>query len=146
MVSRIAKLVEGLSFKANKSVTEFITEIRTTEGLEPTLYKKYYEAYQFDEVLRLLWSDVGVIDSYLKEYVGKDIPLNLKDTDQYLNNKEPWTLTGEKKQRVLQIAVDAIRYLATQLKPLLPETAEKIEKQFKGPKIKSEAPLFPRLK
>jgi methionyl-tRNA synthetase len=149
LVSRVAKLAEGFSFILNTSVTEFITEIQTAEGPKSTSYKKYIESFQFDNVLKLLWSDVDVIDSYLNDYikekVGNEIPLKVKDIDLYLNNNEPWKLTGEKKQHVLQIAVDAIRYLATQLKPFLPETAEKIEAQFAGPKIESAKALFPRL-
>jgi len=77
-------------------------------------------------VLKLLWQDIKIVD-------------------QYINEWRPWKLTGEKLTRVVSVAVDALRYLSTQLKPFLPETAGKIEKQFSGPKIKSEAPLFPRL-
>lgn len=38
-----------------------------------------------------------------------------------------------------------IDLIASDLKPFLPETAEKIEEQFKGPKIVSKEPLFPRI-
>jgi len=46
----------------------------------------------------------------------------------------------------LKDAVSKIRTISFNLSAFLPETAEKIEKQFKGPKIKSGSPLFPRLK
>jgi len=38
-----------------------------------------------------------------------------------------------------------LRALAIKLRPFLPETAKKIEEQFKGPKITSQKPLFPRI-
>jgi len=45
----------------------------------------------------------------------------------------------------LKKLVNEIRQINGALKPFLPETTEKIEKQFAGPKIKSEKPLFPRI-
>lgn len=145
LVARVAKLAEGLTFKPNTKVLSFITEIHTDSGVKPTLYKQYFDAYKFDEVLRLLWGNIKVVDEYLKDYLGKDIPLTIRDTDQHINNQQPWTLKGQQRQEILQVAVDAIRYLATQLQPFLPDTADKILNQFKGPTIKSQPPLFPRL-
>jgi methionyl-tRNA synthetase len=46
----------------------------------------------------------------------------------------------------LEKLVREIRQISFNLQPFLPKTAEKIEKQFEGPKIKSEKPLFPRIK
>ena len=73
------------------------------------------------------------------------ISLYVSSLDRYINQKEPW-----KKERLHEIVLwhnllKGIRQIAYDLKPFLPETAEKIEKQFKGPKIKSGKPLFPRL-
>lgn len=51
----------------------------------------------------------------------------------------------EKKKTILEQIVREIRKIAYNLKPLLPEISEKIESQFKGPKIVSGAPLFPRI-
>ena len=67
--------------------------------------------------------------------------------DQILSVDEPWKITDPKKLgEVIHPHASNILNLAYQLKPFLPETAEKIEKQFKGVKIKAEAPLFPRIK
>jgi methionyl-tRNA synthetase len=145
LVARVAKLAEGLIFESNTKVTTLVTEIHTSSGIQQTLYKKYLDAYQFDEVLKLLWGDVKVIDEYLKEYLDSKIALQIRDVDQYINNKQPWTLKGQERKDVLRVAVDAIRYLATQLQPFLPTTAKKILEQFKGPTIKSQPPLFPRI-
>ena len=51
-----------------------------------------------------------------------------------------------KTEAVLTKLVDEIRQISNLITPFLPETAEKIAKQFAGPKIKSEKPLFPRIK
>ena len=91
-----------------------------------TLYSQALENYRFDEALKLLWGDIKIID-------------------HYINEQQPWKLDKEKLVKVIQVAVDALRYLSQKLKPFLPETAEKIEKQFAGPRIKSGPPLFPRL-
>jgi len=127
LVARVAKLAGNLTIADNPTVDKLVHEIPTLPKKTLTLYAQAIEKYEFDDVLKLLWQDIKIVD-------------------QYINEWQPWKLTGEKLTRVVSVAVDALRYLSRQLKPFLPETAEKIERQFKGPKIKSEAPLFPRVK
>jgi len=67
------------------------------------------------------------------------------ETDKYISENEPWKLEGEKLSEVLNRAVGSIKFIAHGLLPFLPETAQKIEKQFAGPKITAQPPLFPRL-
>ncbi|MFV1916916.1 MAG: methionine--tRNA ligase [Patescibacteria group bacterium] len=90
------------------------------------------------------------VDKHIKNYqlnsALEDIWDQIKKADVIINEKEVWNLTGNEKGGVLSDLVDKIRQITIDLKPFLPETAEKIEKQFAGPKIKSGAPLFPRLK
>lgn len=70
----------------------------------------------------------------------------IKFLDQRINQEEPWKITDKNKLKdKLEVYVLNILSFTPNLKFFLPETAEKIEKQFKGPKIKSEAPLFPRI-
>ena len=69
----------------------------------------------------------------------------IKTTDQYINDKKPWTLSGEELKKILEPAIQNIRTIATQLQPFLPETAEKILKQFAGPAITTQPSLFPRI-
>ena len=91
-------------------------------------YKKDIENYRLNEVLQIIWTEI-------------------KSLDKYINDKEPWGIEEKsKKLKILQPAVNRIRQIGYELRPFLPETAEKIEKQFKGPKIKSGKPLFPRLR
>ena len=70
----------------------------------------------------------------------------IKKADIIINEKEAWKLKGKEKEKVVTELVAKIRQIAVDLKPFLPETAEKIEKQFKDPQIKSEKALFPRLR
>ncbi|MBI2008508.1 methionine--tRNA ligase [Candidatus Amesbacteria bacterium] len=88
---------------------------------------KFLNEFRFDEAIRLIWERISEVDKQIE-----------KD--------QPWKLEGEKLNDVLKGYVEGIRKIATELRPFLPETAEKILKQFSGPKIKSEAPLFPRIK
>lgn len=88
----------------------------------------------------------GLIVMHRPDEALKFIWRHISNLDRYINEKEPW-----KKEKVHELViwhtlVKGIRQIALDLKPFLPETAEKIEKQFKGPKIKSARPLFPRLK
>lgn len=126
LVARVAKLCERLQISDNPSTTKIVPEVIINGKATKTLYSSSLENYRFDDTIKLIWDDVKI-------------------TDQYISEKEPWRLDGENKLAVVQIGVDSIRCIAAKLKPFLPETANKIEKQFTGPKIKSDSPLFPRL-
>ncbi len=120
VVARIAKLCEnsGLEFKA-------------TKHLKPVYSKELQEAFEnfrFNDILQNIWA------------------VRLGAIDKHIDQHSPWLIKDKGKlQGVLQEEVDELRKFTNKLKPFLPETTEKIEKQFKGPKIKSEKPLFPRL-
>jgi methionyl-tRNA synthetase len=115
LVSRTAKLCENSGF-------EFApTKVGLDKNIENPL-----EEYKFDVALKTIWEEVT-------------------QTDQFINEEEPWTLKGEELKKVLIHLIDHLRSIAFNLRPFLPETAEKIERQFAEAKIKSEAPLFPRL-
>jgi methionyl-tRNA synthetase len=66
--------------------------------------------------------------------------------DGIVSKDEPWKIEDKAvlKEKLESYATNILG-LAFNLKPFLPQTAEKIESQFKGPKIKSSTPLFPRL-
>ncbi|NIM13928.1 MAG: hypothetical protein GTN68_20245 [Candidatus Aminicenantes bacterium] len=119
-MARIAKLCEnsGLEFKA-------------TKHLKPVYSKELQEAFEnfrFNDILQNIWA------------------VRLGAIDKHIDQHSPWLIKDKGKlQGVLQEEVDELRKFTNKLKPFLPETTEKIEKQFKGPKIKSEKPLFPRL-
>ncbi|KKR44925.1 MAG: Methionyl-tRNA synthetase [Candidatus Woesebacteria bacterium GW2011_GWD1_41_12] len=117
LVSRIAKLCEreGLGGFESYTTTSF-------DVIEPNL-----QNYQFDTAMFNLWSQIKTIDGLI-------------------NKDEPWKITNKNElKEKLDIYVAKLLDLVHNLKPFLPETAEKIENQFKGPKIVSGSPLFPRL-
>ncbi|QQG41936.1 MAG: methionine--tRNA ligase [Candidatus Woesebacteria bacterium] len=118
LVARCAKLCEnsGFEFSSDTSINE-----KGNKEIEKALNE-----YKFDEALRIIW-------------------VNVAETDKYINENEPWKLSGERLKEVLTISVSSLLVICHHLLPFMPETAQKIEDQFRGPKIQSGKPLFPRL-
>ncbi len=119
LIARVARLCENSKFEFPKKESPNL--IRSGE------LEKYLETFQPNEALAYLWAEITVLD-------------------QYINKEKPWELKGNTLKEVLSWLVEEIRGISFKLKPFLPETAEKIEKQFDHSKIKSTDPLFPRLK
>lgn len=117
LVSRVAKLCENSGFEFSKG---------NSSQLDSSVNEALVN-YRFDESLKKIFE------------------IFISSLDSSINAKEPWKLKGKELEEFLTEAVSIIRNLAFNLKPFLPETAEKIEKRFFGPKIKAEKPLFPRL-
>lgn len=82
--------------------------------------------YRFDEASKIIWEQI-------------------READVYINENKVWELKGEEQTKALDHLVEQVRQIAFNLKPFLPETAEKIEEQYKGEEIKPREPLFPRL-
>lgn len=116
LVSRIAKLAEKSGIGFNDTKTDLYEKVETSVS-----------EFEFDLALTDIWTKI-------------------KNLDQEINLNEPWKLESKKLEVFLQESINSIRNIAYNLRPFLPETAKKIERQFKGPKIKSAEPLFPRLK
>lgn len=119
LVSRVAKLAEGLTFAPMKSEAYAITVAKTP-------YETALKNFAFDEAVKTVWNDI-------------------KATDQYINDTAPWKLVGDEKRAALEKSVEAIRAISVLLQPFMPETANKITRQFSGSTIKAEPPMFPRL-
>lgn len=117
LVARIAKLCEKSGFNFNVTKTQVYPQV-----------KRSLDKFLFDEALSFIWQE------------------KVASCDKVIDEEKPWELKGKRLEIVLQKLVNEIRQIAFNIKPFLPETAEKIEKQFKGPKIKSGKPLFPRLR
>lgn len=115
LVARTAKLCENSGF-----------DFPETKMIENVNIENALKEFKFDVALKTIWEEIS-------------------QTDQFINKEEPWTLKDEGLKKILTHLVKHLRQIAFNLKPFLPETAEKIEKQFKGPKIVSGTPLFPRL-
>ncbi len=119
LVSRTAKLCQKNSFKPRgRFKPEFIqSAAEALEGLNPP------------RALEIIWneSENGVAA-----------------TNKLFNDKKIWELKGEKLENALEKVIANLLIIAHNLKPFMPETAEKIERVFiKGEKL--DKPLFPRV-
>jgi len=143
LISRVAKLCEKskLDFVlsdprswANKNLS---LRSRTLHFSPRSKSKnEKLEEYKFNEALGEVWQKIAVLDKFIDE-------------------EKPWELTRNKELRIknkgrlektLQSLVGGVRGIAVLLKPFLPETSVKIQKQFAGPEIRADEPLFPRIK
>jgi methionyl-tRNA synthetase len=117
LIARVAAMTHKENLKIK---TEIVNKL--SENVEKPL-----KQFKFNMALEAIWQD-------------------LRQADVFVNKRKVWSLKGIEKENALKELVKKIRQIAYDLKPFLPETAEKIEKQFKGPEIKAVDPLFPRLK
>jgi len=97
----------------------------TKTSLLPEI-KTRLNQYRFDEALKFIWDKV-------------------KSLDQLIEQEKPWTKDGQELKTVLDKLVPEIRQIGFDLQPFLPETANKIRKQFAGPIITGKTGLFPRI-
>jgi methionyl-tRNA synthetase len=116
LVARIAKLCESSNLKFDKNL-ENKTDVHIANQVEK---------FRFDKALALIWSKISFLD-------------------KYINEEEPWKKEGDNLGEILTNSVEFVRSIAFELRPFLPDTAEKISVQFEGPKINSSDLLFPRL-
>jgi len=118
LISRVAKLCEASGFEFPNRAT-YSEPSRTVQ--------KEIEQYELNNALRTIWDHI--------------------DAANYsINENKPWNLKGEELRKSLTAIISFVDSLIPDLRIFLPDTAEKIEEQFKGPKITSKEPLFPRIK
>lgn len=114
LVARVAKLCEQNNIEANLGANVWCADL-----------EKFMEEFKFNEAIAVIWQLIA-------------------EADKKINQEKPWELSGEKLKEVLLNYVKRIQAIAFNLQPFLPETSEKILKQFSG-QIKSQPPLFPRI-
>lgn len=114
LVARVARLAE----RNNIVGTTF------DKAIDLEVEKKIQE-FKFNEAISVIWNKIS-------------------EADKKVNEEKPWELEGDKAKEVLLDLVKRIQEISFNLEPFLPETAEKILKQFSGP-IKASTPLFPRI-
>lgn len=88
----------------------------------------------------------SAIDEYRLDEALKEIWIHISAANASINETKPWELEGEKLEKNLEGLVSFVDSLIPSLQPFMPETAEKISAQFKGPQIKASSPLFPKIK
>jgi len=123
-IGNLASRVSGLIEKNGIEV-----KIQKTDIAADKTIKKHIENFQFDQGLKYIWEKIRMLDVFVSE-------------------KEPWTLAKTKKldelKEVLQKASQGIYEVAVLLQPFLPQTSERIIKQFTSEKITKGEALFPR--
>lgn len=121
LVARVAKLCETAGLVGWKNDKEIAFD-RT--------YQKYLADLNFQQALDWIWEKI-------------------READKLIDQEKPWELIKSDKDRAqetLTLLLDRIKVINTHLGPFLPETSEKIDKQFARPKVKSGKALFPRIK
>jgi len=114
LVSRVSALVE--KYGTEKSENKLLKKLKLKE------IEKNFEEFKIDRTLNEIFAFVDVCNEYVQE-------------------KKPWET---KDKKVLYELVESIKEIAKLLCPFIPETSEKITKQFSG-KIKKGEILFKKI-
>lgn len=123
IVARIAKLAELSHYQQIEPTNA------TVHIMEDEAYKKALDTYHFSDACRFIWEKIAA-------------------TDKYIDTTKPWELIKNNDPRIQDIMshiVDEVQEIAELLRPLLPQTAEKIKWQFEQREIISQPALFPRI-
>jgi len=121
LVARVIKLVEIFNFQFSNFKKPPSSNFQTIINKTLKKYKKALDNFKFNEALITIWELVGFCDRYIEK-------------------EKPWET---KNQKVIYNLLFTLENISQMLKPLLPETSEKILKQIK---IKKSNPLFLRIK
>lgn len=122
--ARVAKLCEQSKITVASYTSDFPSVIQKYELLHKQLAQS-----RFDEYI-------------------KSIQLFIAGWDQSLEENKPWQYKDNIEENLpgyLSTLITAVRDTAELLRPIIPETAEKILAQYSGASITSEKPMFPRL-
>ena len=123
LVSRVSAMIEISDLPAGRQGLRFKILEKREVSKEVTIH---LDKFEFDKAVEWIWE-------------------RIRECDGIINEKQVWKLEGGEKKVVLVDLVERIRQIAFDLQPFLPETAEKILKQYSGEKIQKETGLFPRL-
>ena len=129
LVSRVAKLAEGTmrtSLDAHGITPKSGSSLNQDHPEMPLSLKKAYDELRLHDVT----SEINNLVS---------------EANEYLDEKTPWKLEGEPKQKVLEVAIQKIIQIAKAAEPVIPETSRKIQKIFTSHPIKPAEVLFKRI-
>lgn len=124
LISRVAKLCESAHYTQMQG-----SEKTSVHLIDVEEYSKAISEFRFHDALSFIWEKVTTLN-------------------QFIDTEKPWELIKTENRRVQGVlghAIDGLLEIAALLEPFLPDTAHYIETEFKGPEIKSQAPLFPRV-
>ncbi len=120
LIARVAKLAERVDTRYSVFSIQYSSD--NFKDIRSSLNE-----FRFDEALKTIWGWISQLD-------------------QMIEKDQPWKLEGKDLEKVLAGYRENILKMATALQPFLPQTAEKVLKQYGGSTVKSEPPLFPRTK
>lgn len=124
LVARVAKLAETSNYHQMESASKTYGHSILIEE-----YSGALSEFRFNDALAFVWKKIA-------------------ELNRFINQEKPWELTKQnspKLKPILSHAIDQIQEIVVLLKPFLPQTSQKIEEQFRGPKITSQKSLFPRI-
>ena len=124
LVSRIMKMYIDYEVEADFGKFKNVWELDPDSELKE--YKNYFEKFEFNKALDIVWSEIGKLDAKITETQ----PFKLIKTDK----KKAKEITAE-------LVFDLYK-IAKLLKPVMPDTADKIIKIIETKKISE--PLFLR--
>ena len=104
LVYRVLTLVERFDGKIEG-------ENELSKFLDLEKAKQHIEAFQLHNYIEEVWKFV-------------------RHMNKYINDKEPWKLTGTDLGNVLYNSLEAIRIISILVSPIMPETSDKINKQL----------------
>jgi methionyl-tRNA synthetase len=116
LVSRVASLIERIGVEKNEN--------KLIKKFNINKIEKLFENYEFDKVLNEIF---GFIDT----------------CNEYVQSKKLWETKDKKSLYELK---ESILKIAELLWPFIPESSEKIKKQFSAEKIKKGEILFKKIK
>lgn len=118
LVARVAKLAEKVKYHTDQTSSPKHEELFPESAA-------FFEQFRFDSACSFIWS-------------------KLSEIDKKIETVQPWKLEQGELIHFINEISPLIRTIAYNLKPILPETSEKILNQFNGD-ITSQSPLFPRI-
>ncbi len=119
LVSRTAKLCEKNNISFNQEPkTKFFNQ-----------FNKAINKFNLPAALNIIWNESAQ---------------SISSTNQLFTKKRIWELNSENKKKELKKIIKNLHNISFNLKPFMPQTADKIAETFSG-KITAPKPLFPRI-
>ena len=118
LVSRVAGLAEKVGVKK--------TENKLLKKLNFKKIENLVENYEFDKALNEIFAFIDICN-------------------EYIQNKKPWEPSSVDREKILYELKESILKIAELLWPFIPESSEKITKQFSAKKIKKSEILFKKI-
>ena len=126
----LANGLGNLAARVSTLLEKYSLEVKLKNSSDKKLlrdFNKKIEEYAFDEALGVLWKKIAECDAILTE-------------------KKPWKMEDEAEiKKVLEPIAQDILNIAALLEPFMPETAQKLQEQFRQKQIKKGKSLFPRI-